>query len=55
MKIKYLRDTHDSVAGDEKEVPDLQANVLVQLGVAEIAKAPAKTPIKNPAKNSKKD
>lgn len=55
MKIKYLRDTHDSVAGDEKEVPDLQANVLIQLGAAEMAKTPAKATAKTPAKNSKKD
>lgn len=35
MLIKYLKDTHDSFAGDVKEVPDEQANVLILLEVAE--------------------
>lgn len=35
MKVKYLKDTHDSKVGDEKEIPDYAANVLILLGVAE--------------------
>lgn len=36
MKIKYLKDTHDSEAGDVKEVQDLPAKVLIALGFAEL-------------------
>ena len=35
MKIKYLKNTHDSSVGDVKEVPDFQANILVKIGIAE--------------------
>lgn len=35
MKVKYLKDTHDSKVGDEKEIPDYAANALILLGVAE--------------------
>ena len=35
MKIKYLKETHDSKVGDVKEIPDIQANVLVKLNIAE--------------------
>ena len=35
MKVKYLKDTHDSKVGDKKEIPDYAANVLILLGVAE--------------------
>lgn len=53
MLIKYLKDTHDSRTGDLKDVPDLQANVLIKLGVAENApEQPEKTV--TTAKNSKK-
>lgn len=45
MNIKYLQDMHDAVTGEVKEVPDLQANVLIKLGVAEEVK-PAKKPVK---------
>lgn len=36
MKIKYLKDTHDSKVGDVKEIQDHQANVLIKLNFAEI-------------------
>lgn len=36
MKIKYLKDTHDSRIGDVKEIPEVPANVLIQLGIAEV-------------------
>lgn len=35
MLIKYLIDTHDSKAGEVKDVPDMQANVLVLRGFCE--------------------
>ncbi|HFK5751247.1 TPA: hypothetical protein ACG0LX_000387 [Enterobacter ludwigii] len=34
-KIRYLRRTHDSLAGDVKDVDDRCARVLVLLGKAE--------------------
>lgn len=42
MKIKYLKDTHDSVSGDVKDVPDMAANVLIKIGIAEEFKEPVK-------------
>lgn len=36
MKIKYLKETHDSKVGDVKEIQDHQANVLIKLNFAEI-------------------
>lgn len=39
MKIKYLKPTHDSNTGDIKEILDIQANVLVKIGTAEIIKS----------------
>ena len=42
MKIKYLKPTHDSNTGDIKETLDIQANVLVKIGTAEIYQEPKK-------------
>lgn len=42
MKIKYLKPTHDSNTGDIKEIPDIQANVLVKIGFAELYQEPKK-------------
>ncbi|WP_218698352.1 hypothetical protein [Acinetobacter harbinensis] len=42
MKIKYLKPTHDSNTGDIKEILDIQANVLVKIGTAEIYQEPKK-------------
>ena len=42
MKIKYLKPTHDSNTGDIKEIPDIQANVLVNIGFAELYQEPKK-------------
>ena len=35
MKIKYLRQAPQGMPGDVSEVPDLQANVLIKLKLAE--------------------
>lgn len=35
MKIKYLQQMHDAEIGEERDVDDLQAKVLIQLGAAE--------------------
>ena len=43
MKVKYLKDTHDSLVGDIKDVPDMAANVLIKIGVAEAYVEPKKT------------
>lgn len=48
MKIKYLKDTHDSKVGDVKEIQDAQAKVLVQLGLAEIYTEPKKPTPRKP-------
>lgn len=51
MKIIYLKETHDSNVGDVKEIPDIQANVLVKLNIAEIYQEPKKpTPKAKPSK-----
>ena len=51
MYIRYLKSTHNAQAGDMAEVADMQANVLILLGIAE--KADAETPQK-PAKKPQK-
>lgn len=48
MKIKYLKDTHDSKFGDVKEIQDVQASVLVKLGLAEVFTEPKKTTPRKP-------
>lgn len=48
MKIKYLKDTHDSKVGDVKEIQDAQANVLMKLGLAEVFTEPKKTTPRKP-------
>ncbi len=48
MKIKYLKDTHDSKVGDVKEIQDVQASVLVKLGLAEIFTEPKKAAPRKP-------
>lgn len=35
MKIKYLRQAPQGMPGDVSEVPELQANVLIKLKLAE--------------------
>lgn len=35
MEIRYLKDTHDSKAGDVRTLDDAQARVLIVLGFAE--------------------
>ena len=35
MKIKYLRQAPQGMPGDVSEVPDLQANILIKLKLAE--------------------
>ena len=42
MKIKYLQDAPRGNKGDTAEVPDIQANVLIMLGIAEEYKATPK-------------
>lgn len=51
MYIQYLKPTHNTKAGDTAEVADMQANVLILLGIAE--KVDAETPQK-PAKKPQK-
>lgn len=34
MKIKYLKNTHDSKIGDVKDIPDDQAKLLITVKVA---------------------
>ena len=51
MYSRYLKSTHNAQAGDMAEVADMQANVLILLGIAE--KADAETPQK-PAKKPQK-
>lgn len=48
MKIKYLKNTHDSKVGDVKEIQDAQPNVLVKLGLAEIHTEPKKPTPRKP-------
>lgn len=58
MQIKYLKGTHDSSVGDVKEVPDLQANVLILHGCAEpffAKKKAAKTTKLENSDTAKKD
>ncbi len=51
MKIKYLKDTHDSKVGDVKEIQEHQANVLIKLNFAEIYQEQKKpTPKAKPSK-----
>lgn len=45
MKIKYLKDTHDSKAGDIKVIPDIHANILIQLGFVEAFEKPPEYPV----------
>ena len=54
MYIQYLKPTHNAQAGDMAEVADMQANVLILLGIAEQADAgtPQKT-AKKPRKRAK--
>lgn len=35
MKIKYLKDAPLGKAGDTADIPTMQANVLIKLGIAE--------------------
>ena len=46
MKIKYLQNTHDSLVGDVKDIQDLQANILILRGFAEIYVETVKTQVK---------
>ena len=52
MYIQYLKPTHNAQAGDTAEVADMQANVLIILGIAE--KADAETPQKTTKKPQKR-
>lgn len=45
MMLHYLKKTHDSKVDDVKEVNDMQAKVLIKLGLAkEHVKPPEKRP-----------
>lgn len=37
MKIKYLKVMHNANIGDELDVTDFEANILIKAGVAELA------------------
>ena len=37
MKIVFLRDVYDHAEGDEAELPDVEAKVLVASGLAKVA------------------
>ena len=52
MYVQYLKPTHNAKAGDTAEVADMQANVLILLGIAE--KADAETPQKTAKKPQKR-
>ncbi len=44
MKIKYIKQMHNANVGEVLDIPDLQANVLVKLGVAEQYIEPVRKP-----------
>ena len=44
MQIKYLKKTHDSDVGDVKDIPDMQAAVLIVLCIAEAYQEPIEDP-----------
>ncbi len=49
MQVKYLKDAPLNKSGDITDVPDMQANILIRLGIAEHYETPKKK-----AKTSKK-
>lgn len=55
MKIKYLQDAPRGNKGDTAEVPDIQANVLIMLGIAEEYKATPKRVTKNKEETKTED
>ena len=55
MKIKYLQDAPRGNKGDMAEVPDIQANVLIMLGIAEKYKATPKRVTKTSKKTDTDD
>lgn len=53
MLIKYLKNTHDSITGDVKNVSDAQAEVLIKLQIAEKFSENAEKIEKKPRKTAK--